>query len=537
MNKLNAQDFLKMIKSGAANLEKHSQEIDTLNVFPVPDGDTGTNMSMTFTQGYLNACKCDSDAIGDVAKAFSKGLLMGARGNSGVITSQIFRGFYQAIEDQKELDVKQIGEAFEKGVRVAYKAIMKPVEGTILTVIRESSWYANHDLESQDLTVEEFFERIHKYALESVERTPEYLPVLKEVGVVDSGGTGLCRILEGFVLYLNGSPVDFEEKKEVVTVSPALQLENEEFGYCTEFIFRIHDEIIKTFDENKLKNKLSEIGESLVVVKDDDLVKVHVHTLTPGNVLNIAQRYGEFIKLKIENMQEQHSTIIENATKDVEKKKNAVIAVAAGEGITALFEQLGADIVVSGGQSMNPSTQDFVSAIKTLHAENVFIFPNNSNIILAAKQASELIKDCNVYVIETKSIPAGVSAVTCFDYDGQADDNVETCNDIIANLKDASITYAIKDTTFEGIKVKKGDYIGMSHHAIVSSGKNLEDIVKKVLDDLIEGSDLELLTVITGEGSNEDTTKEIENYVSKYDVEVQIIEGNQPVYAYLFGLE
>ena len=467
MNKLNVADFKAMIASGCANLENHAEEINTLNVFPVPDGDTGTNMSMTFSNGYNEALKVQSDSVSEVAKYFSRGLLMGARGNSGVITSQIFRGFYQRIKGKDEIDVVDVAEGFVKGSDVAYKAIMKPVEGTILTVIRESSWYARNDLENEELDLNAYFERLCRYADESLQSTPEYLPILKEVGVVDSGGSGLLAILEGFKAFVDGHPVAFSQKKESTQVNPALLLENEEFGYCTEFIVKLNDDIAEKFDENILKKKLTDMGgESLVVVRDDDLVKVHVHTLKPGDALNIGQRYGEFVKLKIENMQLQHSTIIENAAKAAvsepakkkEHQKNGIVAVAAGEGLTKLFYDVGADVVISGGQTMNPSTSDFVKVIEELdNCENIFIFPNNSNIILAAKQTQSVLKDRNIYVIESKSEQAGLSAIGIFDKEGEPDDIIATVNDVIANLIAASVTYAIKDTTYESVKVKKGD--------------------------------------------------------------------------------
>ncbi len=466
MNKLNVSQFKEMIRSGCANLENHAAEINTLNVFPVPDGDTGTNMSMTFSNGYQEAMKCSSDSISDVAKAFSRGLLMGARGNSGVITSQIFRGFYQHIEGKAEIETADVSQAFENGARVAYKAILKPVEGTILTVIREASWYANHDFETEPFELETYFDKLCQYSAESLERTPEYLPVLKEVGVVDSGGAGLLKILEGFKAYIDGHPFDFSQEKEEIETNPALMLDNEEFGYCTEFIVRLDENIVNTFDEKILKKKLTDMGgESLVVVKDEDLVKVHVHTLKPGDALNIGQRYGEFIKLKIENMQEQHSTIIAKAGTEPKKPKQAeekpvekvkkdpqkygIVAVAAGEGVTKLFYDLGADVVVSGGQTMNPSTEDFVKVVNELdHCENIFIFPNNSNIILAAKQTQSVLSDRKIYVMETKSVQAGLSAVGMFNKQGEVDEVISDLQDVIDNVDASSVTYAIKDTVY-----------------------------------------------------------------------------------------
>jgi len=550
MNKLNVSQFKDMLRSGCANLENHAAEINTLNVFPVPDGDTGTNMSMTFSNGYNEALKCNSDSVSDVAKAFSRGLLMGARGNSGVITSQIFRGFYQHIEGLEEIETKDISLAFENGARVAYKAIMKPVEGTILTVIREASWYTNHDFETEPFELETYFTKICQYAAESLEHTPDYLPVLKEVGVVDSGGAGLLKILEGFKAYIDGKPIDFVEQKEEVQTNPALLLENEEFGYCTEFIVKLDDDYLKRFDEKILKKKLTDMGgESLVVVRDEELVKVHVHTLKPGDALNIGQRYGEFVKLKIENMQLQHSTIIENAKKEEEKpaepvkkkepKKHGIIAVAAGEGITKLFYDLGSDVVVSGGQTMNPSTEDFVKVVNDLdNCEDIFIFPNNSNIILAAKQCQSVLPERKIHVIETKSIQAGLSAVGMFDFEADSAQILEDLSDVIANVDASSVTYAIKDTTFEGVEVKKGDYMAIGGKNIIASGQNRLEVMKALLDHLFENDEKELLTIIVGDDRDDEEVKVIEQYVKdNSDFELEIIDGNQPVYSYLVGLE
>lgn len=546
MDKINSTVFKQMLKSACANLENHANEINTLNVFPVPDGDTGTNMSMTFSNGYQEALKCSSDSISDVAKAFSRGLLMGARGNSGVITSQIFRGFYQFVDGKDELNTADVSLAFENGARVAYKAIMKPVEGTILTVIREASWYANHDYETQPFGLLEYFEKLYSYCDESLKHTPDYLPVLKEVGVVDSGGMGLLKIIEGMLKYFQGSPVDFSDKKQEIEVNPALMLENDDFGYCTEFIVKLDENILKTFDENKLKKRLSDMGgESLVLVQDDDLLKVHVHTLKPGDMLNAAQRYGEFIKLKIENMKQQHSSIIANASKEnvVEKKheqkKYGIIAVAAGEGITQLFYDLGCDVVVSGGQTMNPATEDFIKVIKELdYCDNVFIFPNNSNIILAAKQAQSVLSDRNIFVIETKSIQAGLSTIGMFDYEGEVADIINQCDEIINQVDASSITYAIKDTSFEGIQVKQGDYIAMSDKKIIASGTDKLSIIFQLLDVLFQKENKELLTIIVGEDTNEDEVNKIKTYISdNSNLEYDVIDGKQPIYSYLFGLE
>ena len=556
MDRINVIDFKGMLKSACANLENHADEINTLNVFPVPDGDTGTNMSMTFNNGYAEAMKCNSDSVSDVAKAFSKGLLMGARGNSGVITSQIFRGFYQHIDGKEYIDTADVAQAFENGARVAYKAIMKPVEGTILTVIREASWYANHDYETEPFDLNTYFQKLYQYADESLQSTPEYLPVLKEVGVVDSGGTGLLRIIEGLRDFIEGHPDEFSQTKKETAVNPALLLENEEFGYCTEFILRLNEDLVKKFDDKILRQKLTDMGgESLVVVKDDDLVKVHVHTLKPGDALNIGQRYGEFIKLKIENMQEQHSTIIESARgqeKDEEPvreevqpeapkqpKKYGIVTVAAGEGITKLFYDMNADKVISGGQTMNPSTEDFVKVIEELdHCEHIFIFPNNSNIILAAKQAQNVLSDRKITVMETKSMQAGLSAVGMFDINMEPDQLIESLQEVIDNVEAISITYAIKDTTYEGIEVKKDDFMAISKKGILATGKNRKIVLFRLLDQLFANTEKDLLTVIYGEDVDEKEIKEVDKYISgNSDFDYEIVNGGQPVYSYLISLE
>lgn len=550
MDRIDVKIFKEMLLSGAANLENHAQEINAMNVFPVPDGDTGTNMSMTFTSGCNEAVRCSSDSISDVAKALSKGLLMGARGNSGVITSQIFRGFYQYIEGKDELDVGDIAGGFENGARVAYKAIMKPVEGTILTVIREGAWYANNDYKKERFDLETYMDRMCSYLKESLDHTPDYLPVLKEVGVVDSGGAGLLMIFEGFREHVQGRPVVSDGARSKEETNTASLLESEEYGYCTEFIVRLSEENQKTFEEKNLKKRLSDMGgESLVVVRDDELVKVHVHVLKPGDALNIGQRYGEFIKLKIENMKEQHSALIANEAHEeiveaVEenikpKRRYGLIAVAAGDGLSALFDDLGVDCVISGGQTMNPSTEDFCNRIMELDdCENIIIFPNNSNIILAAKQARDVIDDRNIFIVETKSIQAGVSAVAIFNKDAEMEENMDAMKTMIDNVYPSSITYAIKDTSFEGVEVKQGDYIAIADKTIVCSGDDRIKVIDRLLDSLLKIEDKELLTIYKGIDGNDGDLKHIEEYVSSRSrLECDIIDGGQPVYKYLFSLE
>ena len=540
MKLLNGKDFKEMLSSGAANLDNNQAEINALNVFPVPDGDTGTNMSMTFNSGAKEANQCFSNNIGDVAKSLSKGLLMGARGNSGVITSQIFRGFAQSIEGKEEINTKELAEAFENGTRVAYKAIMKPVEGTILTVIREASWYANREVkENPKMDIETYFHRLEYFMEDSLEHTPDLLPILKEANVVDSGGAGLLKIVQGFIAYIDGTPVTTNAVVVELARNAQSVFENEEFGYCTEFILRLKENYLKGFDENVLKNKLAKEGESLVFVRDEDLIKVHIHTLHPGDALNLAQRYGEFVKIKIENMQEQHSELVkEGEVKPKEKKAIGVIAVAAGEGVTNLMYELGVDCVISGGQTMNPSTSDFIEKIKELdHCEKIMIFPNNSNIMLAAKQAKDLVDYKEVEVIECKSIQACLSALARFSPESDFNELVAEFNELCPSIKTASVTYAVKDSSIDGIELKEGDYMAMIGKSIVTNGTDLSEVCRLMLEKFLD-EDKELLTLITGEDADEEITERIVEYVeNNSDIEVDVIKGDVPVYYYLIGLE
>ena len=540
MKLLNGKDFKEMLSSGAANLDNNQAEINALNVFPVPDGDTGTNMSMTFNSGAKEANQCFSNNIGDVAKSLSKGLLMGARGNSGVITSQIFRGFAQSIEGKEEINTKELAEAFENGTRVAYKAIMKPVEGTILTVIREASWYANREVkENPKMDIETYFHRLEYFMEDSLEHTPDLLPILKEANVVDSGGAGLLKIVQGFIAYIDGTPVTTNAVVVELARNAQSVFENEEFGYCTEFILRLKENYLKGFDENVLKNKLAKEGESLVFVRDEDLIKVHIHTLHPGDALNLAQRYGEFVKIKVENMQEQHSELVkEGEVKPKEKKAIGVIAVASGEGVTNLMYELGVDCVISGGQTMNPSTSDFIEKIKELdHCEKIMIFPNNSNIMLAAKQAKDLVDYKEVEVIECKSIQACLSALARFSPESDFNELVAEFNELCPSIKTASVTYAVKDSSIDGIELKEGDYMAMIGKSIVTNGTDLNEVCRLMLEKFLD-EDSELLTLITGEDADEEITEKIVEYVeNNSDIEVDVIKGDVPVYYYLMGLE
>ena len=543
MEMINGKLLKDMLASGANNLSNKFTEIDALNVFPVPDGDTGTNMSLTFNAGVKDALACTSDDVCDIAKVLSKGLLMGARGNSGVITSQIFRGLYQGVDGMKEINGFQLANALVMGSRVAYKAVMRPVEGTILTVVREAADYTYaYATSTQDVTCLQVMEKMLEEAKESLERTPDLLPVLKEVGVVDSGGAGLVTIFEGFVSALKGEVIERQEAQESKEVAGA-GMESEEFGYCTEFIIRLSEHGARNFQEEALRDSLARIGNSIVCVRDDDIVKVHVHTLTPGDALNMGQRYGEFAKLKVENMQEQHENIMMNATveekpkEEKPKQKYAIITVAAGDGLKDMFKELRADYVISGGQTMNPSTEDFVQAIHQVNAENIFLLPNNSNIILASQQAASVCEDLNVEVIPSKSIPQGLSACIMFNPDVDFDMNLAEMNDAISMVKTGQVTYAIKDTTFEGLDIKAGDYMGLKEKDIVVSLPDKMEVTRQLLDMMIDGES-EIVTLVYGEDVNEEEANEIASYIEdKYDVEVELNNGMQPVYSFIIGVE
>lgn len=538
MKTLNSSQFKNILESAANNLTNNFEKIDALNVFPVPDGDTGTNMSLTFNAGVKEALNKQSDHVGELAKVLSRGLLMGARGNSGVILSQIFRGIAQSVEHKNELTATDLAHAFVNGKTVAYKAVMRPVEGTILTVVREgadntlATFEANPEMNILDV-IDTFFHE----AVVSLKNTPELLPVLKEVGVVDSGGAGLVLIIQGMKAALEGNPYERETKSEATQQNVGAAMESDEFGYCTEFIIRLSDTGMINFKEDTLKDGLARIGDSIVVVQDEDIVKVHVHTLTPGDALNLGQRYGEFAKLKIENMQEQHEEVMLQAPPKP-KKKYAIIAVAAGDGLGEMFKELRVDHIISGGQTMNPSTEDFVEAIKKVNAQYIFILPNNSNIVLAAQQAAIVMEDHHVTVIPTKTIPQGLNACIMFNPEVEIDTNISEMNDAIARIRTGQVTYAIKNTTFEGLEIKENDFMAILEKDIIFANPNKMETTKHLLSKLID-EDSEIVTLIGGEDATEEELAEVEEYIAtNYDyVEVEVTRGNQPVYAFILGVE
>ena len=558
INKIDGLLFKSLIISGANNLRNKYAEIDALNVFPVPDGDTGTNMKMTVEGGINEIYNLDDNSIQNVSKKLSRGMLMGARGNSGVILSQLFRGLAKGFDGFEQVDAIRLAKAFASGVEQAYKAVMKPVEGTILTVAREASEKMSA-ISSSRMSINEFFSEYIDELKASLERTPEILPVLKEANVVDSGGAGYLCIVEGMAKALEGNGVvvcecgvEHEHHHAAVVTND----DHEEFGYCTEFILKINDELDpENFDERVILDQLLTIGESIAIVKDEDIVKVHIHTLTPGNVLNIGQQYGEFIKLKIENMTVQHNETQEfnhvevgvcecgeehlpPVVKPEERKKYAVVAVAVGEGLVNTFKELGVDYIVSGGQSMNPSTEDFIRGYDTLNAEHILVFPNNKNIILAANQSAKIYTESQVHVIESKTLAQGFSALTMLDLSGEVEDIIEELNGVISNVTTGQITYSIRDTVVEGLKIKKDDFIGICNSKIVSSCRRKFDAVKELLKEAVT-EEKEIITIIYGNDTNKKEVSELVKFIEKNysNLEVDVIEGNQEVYSYILAIE
>lgn len=560
MKNIDAPLLKKMFISASNNLYNHYPEIDALNVFPVPDGDTGMNMNLTLASGAKEIQNREDQDVYALAKSFSRGLLMGARGNSGVITSQIFRGFAEGLKDQKIIDKNALINAFITSKEYAYKAVIKPVEGTILTVCRESCEYVADKID-QINSIEDAFELLLKEAKKSLKHTPDLLPVLKEVGVVDSGGTGLLTIYEGMYAALKGNPI---EKKQYAQAGQTSK--TNEVGYCTEIALDISqtNENKKTFNENKFINTLKMHGTNLVYYKDESLIKIHLHTFTPGWLLNYTQQFGEFQQVKIENMAQSHheytlfadlkeklnlnsetkeSQIFSSNTKDEAKeaplKEYGMIATCSGDGVAAMFKEIGVDIIVSGGQTMNPSTEDFVSAIRKVRAKHVFIFPNNSNIVMAATQACDVCKkEVKAKVIASTTVPQGLVASMMLNPDADYSENAREMKKALKNVKSASITYATKDTQIGNIKVIKDQFIALIDKKIICCVEDKYDALYRTLDKLINDSS-SIVTVFTGEDiSEEETEKLSEELNTKYDmIEVDVKKGNQPVYSFIIGVE
>lgn len=549
MEKLNGLVLAEMIDLGSKNLAKNAEKINALNVFPVPDGDTGTNMTLSMSSGAKETAANVVENIGELGKAFSKGLLMGARGNSGVILSQLFRGMSQYIADKKEVDAKEFAEAIQNGVSIAYKAIIKPVEGTILTVAREAA-EAGLKAAENTTSVVEVMEAIYAEAQASLKRTPELLPILKEVGVVDSGGQGLVCVYQGFVAALKGEKIEgleavetnvvdmqFEDDHDMDFMSP----EDIVYGFCTEFTVRLNKER-KEFNEDKFREDMSKFGDSLLVISDSEYVKIHVHTETPGDVFNYGQQYGELIKIKSDNMREQHREVLrkqeaKQTTAPKELKEQAMISISMGAGLSKVLTSMGVDYIVEGGQTMNPSTEDIMKAIKEVNAKNIFIFPNNKNIQLAAKQAAELAEE-NVFVVESKTAPQGLAAVMVYNPQAAAEENFANMQEVLSTVSTLEVTYAVRDTNIEGIEIKKDEFMGIRDGKIVVSNLSLNIVLEELLEKSLD-EDSEIVTLYLGEESTEEYTDFLEKLIEeKYpDVEVELIESGQPVYPYIIGVE
>ena len=539
MDKINNALLKELFVSGANNLANNYKEVDALNVFPIPDGDTGTNMMMTIQSGVKEISNINAKSVGELATVFSKGLLLGARGNSGVILSQIFRGFGEKIKDKEVLTIKDFSDAFISGKDRAYKAVLKPVEGTMLTVIREASEnLAKYVSKNTKATLVESLEYMVEQAHISLKNTPELLPVLKEAGVIDSGGAGICKILEGFLAAARGEKVEAHENqttndKKYVLFEP-IQDKDDDFGYCTEFILKIGEGDEKfDFNQEVIREFLESVGNSVVLVQDEELLKVHVHTLKPGDVLNYAQQYGEFVTLKIENMDVQHARL-------GKRKEQAIVTVAVGEGLTRLFKDLRADIVISGGQTMNPSIDDFVREITRLNPKSVIILPNNSNIIMSAKQAGDILKKKGIItkILPTTSIQQGITACMGFNPESPIDENMVEMMAAIKRVTCGQVTYAVRDSKLNGVTIKSGDYIGIKEKKIISSSSDILKVAKELVDSMM-GYDSEIVTIISGSDISKKHVDALSKYITeKYrHVEVEVNKGDQPVYYLLLAVE
>ncbi|WP_236329210.1 DAK2 domain-containing protein [Paenibacillus auburnensis] len=586
---INGADFTAMVLAGAEKLQQHAEHVNSLNVFPVPDGDTGTNMNLTMTAGANELKKNNTASVGQCAGVLSKGLLMGARGNSGVILSQLFRGLGRYAAQYDELNTQQFAAALQTGVDTAYKAVVKPVEGTILTVAKEAARHAVYYARRTTDIIELMTEVLSK-AKEALANTPELLPVLKQVGVVDSGGQGLVYIYEGFHQYLtSGSsglqipaqgqapapaaaavPVLTKQENVLSSVQSSAQsqlsTEDIEFLYDMEFFInrQLGASVKADFDEEAFRKALSVNGDSIIVISDDETIKVHVHSKTPGEVMTLALQYGEITQIHILNMREQHRDLLTAGMDiapmpelfaDIPKEHSSVqapavppaddmapygfIAVSSGEGISDIFKSLGVDAVLAGGQTMNPSTEDFVNAISSISAKHVYILPNNSNIVLAAQQAKELLEgERDITVIPSKSIPQGIAAAFAFQEEDAVDTNTENMLEAISQVKSGQVTNAVRDTVIEDLEIKSGQFIGISNSKIVAASDELLAASKALLTTMLENGD-EIVTVLTGSDAEAGVTDSLGSWLEETypQVEVEVHEGGQPLYYYLFSVE
>ena len=554
MSNITTSLFQEMVQAASTRLNKQAEYVNSLNVFPVPDGDTGTNMGMTIENGAKEVADKSASTVGEVAAIFAKGLLMGARGNSGVITSQLFRGFSQSVKGKDELDGQALALAFQSGVEVAYKAVMKPVEGTILTVSRGAAIGAKKKAEATNDAVE-----VMKAALEGAKaalaKTPDMLPVLKEVGVVDSGGQGLVFIYEGFLSALTGEYIaseDFQATPATMTeminaehhksVAGHVATEDITFGYCTEIMVALKQgpTYVKDFDYDEFRNYLNELGDSLLVVNDDEIVKVHVHTEDPGLVMQEGLKYGSLVKVKVDNMRNQHEAQLEKeekAIKPAEEKEYAIIAVVAGDGIAEIFKAQGVDYIISGGQTMNPSTEDFIKAVDQVNARNIIFLPNNKNIFMAAQSAAEVLEQPTT-VIETRTLPQGLTSLLAFDSGKTIEENHERMTAALSDVISGSVTTAVRDTTIDGLEIHENDNLGMVDGKILVSNPDMLTTLKATFAKMLD-EDSEIVSIYIGEDGDEELANGLaQDLMEEYeDLEVEIHQGNQPVYPYIFSVE
>ncbi len=544
-NTIDAQMLKRAFIAGAINLERKKDYINELNVFPVPDGDTGTNMTLTIMSARkeLEAC---GDNINDITKAMTTGSLRGARGNSGVILSQLLRGFSKKIEDKQEIGIKDIADAFQKAVETAYKAVMKPKEGTILTVARGVATKARECADA-DMDMESFCDEIISYGYEVLAKTPELLPVLKEAGVVDSGGQGLMEVLKGASdCILGRTDVDINENfvsGSQIAENNKLQTDTEKeikFGYCTEFIINL-EKPYGMREEEDLKSFLSSIGDSIVCVSDEDIVKIHVHTNHPGEAFEKGLTLGYLSNMKVDNMRiEHHETLIKAAEKETQttRKECGFISVSTGDGLNAFFKELGTDYIIEGGQTMNPSTEDILNAIDKVNADNIFIFPNNKNIVLAANQAAELADDKNIIVIETSNITQGISAMIAYDSTVSLNDNQVNMLDAVSNVKSGQVTYAVRDTSIDGKTINKGDIMGIGDEGIVSVGADIFETTLELIENTVD-EDSEIISLYYGKDIDKSDAEDFADRIANQfpDIDVQSYYGGQPIYYYIISVE
>ena len=531
-----------MFLASAHFLEKNKQSVNALNVFPVPDGDTGTNMTLTMMAAVKEIQSFRGERLDKIADAAAKGALKGARGNSGVILSQLLRGFAKGLQGVDEkVDTKGYAKALQEGVKTAYKAVMKPVEGTMLTVARVTAEEAvKISKKLSDFKI--FYKEIIKVAKQTLDKTPEMLPALKEAGVVDSGGMGILYLMMGAGEALSGEidvdAISYAEQAPEVVKPDGEELEDIKFVYCTEFLIKNLFPYVSKEDVENLKERLEKLGDSLVVVGDEDLIKVHVHTNMPGKVLQLALRFGELSGIKIDNMKEQHRSLIDiSESEEAEEKEYGFITVAMGEGISSIFKDLSVDYVIEGGQTMNPSIDDLLKGIEKVNAKNIFILPNNSNIILSAKQAQEISKK-HVIVIPSKSIPQGLAALIAFNGEADLDTNIKAMNEAMAYVKTGQVTYAVRDSSFNGVSIKEGDIIGIVDGEILRAGKEIDHVTKELLSDMLD-EDSEIITLLYGADVSEDEAEKLGQFLEEAypDLDVEIHYGGQPLYYYIISVE